>query len=61
MNKEQWKTVLDTVKELENDAYFDVPDDETEFWKVAEDFNEKLAELKSTVENEIEEAEETDE
>ena len=58
MTKEQWKTVLNTINVLDASAHFDVPDEETEFWKVAEDFQEKLAELKSTVEFEMEDDEE---
>lgn len=64
MNKEQWKTVLDTVKELENSARYNVPDEETEFWEEAEKADNAINDLKSLVEykiEEIEEAEETDE
>ena len=57
MTLEQWKTVLNTANELEDSAYFDVPDSETDFWKVAEEFTEKLAELKSQVEFEMEDDE----
>ena len=55
MTKEQWKTVLETVTELENSARYDVPDKETDFWKIAEQLDEKIAELKNQVEFEIEE------
>ena len=57
MTKEQWKTVLETVTELENSARYDVPDNETDFWKIAEELDEKIAELKNQVEHEIEESE----
>ena len=60
MTKEQWKTVLKTVTELDETARYDVPDDETEFWKIAEELDEKIGELKSQVEHEIEEMEESE-
>lgn len=60
MTKEQWKTVLDTVTKLDETARYNVPDKETDFWKIAEELDEKIAELKNQVEYEMEEMEESE-
>ena len=58
MTKEQWQTVLNTINDLEDSARFDVPDSESDFWKIAEELDEKIAELKGQVEFEMEDDEE---
>lgn len=58
MTKEQWQAVLNTINDLEDSARFDVPDSESDFWKIAEELDEKIAELKGQVEFEMEDDEE---
>ena len=58
MTKEQWKSILETVNEVDNTARYDVPDEETEFWKEADKVDSAINDLKNFVEEKIEEAEE---
>ena len=51
MTKEQWKTVLETVTELDETARYNVPDEETDFWKIAEELDEKIDDVYSAIEN----------
>ena len=60
MNKEQWKAILETINEVDC-TYYDVPDNETEFWEEQEKVNSALNDLKNFVEEKIEEADEDDE
>ena len=56
MNKEQWKEILETINEVES-TYYDVPDEETEFWKEQEKVDNAINDLKNFVEGKIEESE----
>ena len=60
MTLEQWKSILETIEEIENSARYNVPDNETEFWEEAEKADNAIHDLKILVEEKIEEAEETD-
>ncbi len=60
MTLEQWKSILETINEVDSTRY-NVPDDETEFWEEAEKVDLAIHDLKSLVEYKIEEIEETDE
>lgn len=60
MTLEQWKTILETINEVD-ESYYDVPDEETEFWEEHDKVASALNDLKNLVEEKIEEAEETDE
>ena len=60
MTKEQWKTILETINEVDS-AYYNVPDEETEFWKEAEKVDNAINDLKNLVEEKIEEAENDEE
>ena len=57
MNIEQWKSILETINEVDS-TYYDVPDNETEFWEEADKVNSALNDLKNFVEDKIEEADE---
>lgn len=59
MTKEQWKSILETINEVDS-TYYDVPDDETEFWEEADKVDSALNDLKNLVEEKIEEAEEAE-
>ena len=59
MTKEQWKSILETINEVDS-TYYDVPDDETEFWEEADKADSALNDLKNFVEEKIEEAEEAE-
>ena len=56
MNKEQWKSILETINN--NDPIYDAPDEETEFWEEQEKVESALNDLKCFVEHKIEETEE---
>ena len=58
MTKEQWKSILETINELDNTARYNVPDEETEFWEEADKVDTAINDLKNLVEEKIEEAEE---
>ena len=57
MNKEQWKSILETINEVDDTARYNVPDDETEFWEEADKVDSAINDLKNLVEEKIEEAE----
>ena len=57
MTLEQWKSILETINEVDS-TYYDVPDDETEFWEEKGKVDDALNDLKNLVEEKIEETEE---
>ena len=57
MNKEQWKSILETINEVDS-TYYDVPDNETEFWEAQGKVDDALNDLKNLVEEKIEETQE---
>ena len=57
MIQEQWKSILETINEVDS-TYYDVPDDETEFWEEHDKVDNAINDLKNLVEQKIEEAEE---
>ena len=61
MNIEQWKSILETINEVDDTARYDVPDNETEFWEEANKVDNAINDLKNLVEHKIEEAEDDDE
>ena len=60
MTLEQWKSILETINEVD-DAYYDVPDEETEFWEEHDKMANAISDLKNFVEARIEEAEDNEE
>ena len=60
MTLEQWKSILETINEVDC-TYYDVPDNETEFWEAKEKVDNALNDLKNLVEEKIEETEDDDE
>ena len=61
MPTEQWKTILETINEVDDTARYNVPDDENEFWKEAEKVDNAINDLKNLVEEKIEEAKDNEE
>ena len=61
MTKEQWKSILETVNEVDNTARYNVPDNETEFWEEADKVDSAINDLKNLVEEKIEEAKDDEE
>lgn len=61
MTKEQWKSILETVNEVDSTARYDVPDEETEFWEEVGKVDDAINDLKNFVEYKIEEAEDDEE
>ncbi len=61
MTKEQWKSILETINEVDSTARYDVPDEETEFWEEAGKVDDAINDLKNFVEEKIEEAENDEE
>ena len=58
MTKEQWKSILETINEVDSTACYDVPDEENEFWEESSKVRQAIINLKNFVEEKIEEAEE---